>query len=610
MMIIRPDMRWILLFGILFLYRCSLNRSIRLRNEYPPGVDPHIAKRVFEDSKKLTVDYEAESRALYCKKKGIAFLVQLQVLDSLKEQLHLTQAPSDIKSRILNSSINNELQNKLIQKLERDGIRQVLQNISDQQKTLLEKSAHWLAKATDLNPFDPIAVLDWVEATRRLGEFKGVNFVSTIISQEPLQTMLKMDRGNHALYYILGKTFYDAHSYEEANSAFNKALDALHSYAFFPRNPMSDSFVPYVDSLSIYSTLFRIGDSYVRLYNANSALNAFEEALLFTKNRNEILRVENYMEWIRWANGDIKARELFEEADQLEKEERYSDAARQFHLVIKRIRESALQAFWETSWRLAKLEEQFLFRDSSYVKTHNIGSLGLHRLRDIIIALPGDTLGKPADPSFVPYYNDFARMLYNHAETALHTEGDRKKAESYFSECAVLNSDIQGKACLRMTRIFQNARVLGLLWAIKTYTLIHQLNMDEIGELSILMRRVNRRPRNPFLIQYFNEQFRYFLENIKPSLEKDIHLKAAASLRSYAIHINRYLQSEFKIQPDPRITDQYSRLYQSLEREVPVQKRKEIRDFMTEFFYRNHYSQEEEKIIYSEWRHFLRSLPN
>ena len=57
-------------------------------------------------------------------------------------------------------------------------------------------------------------------------------------------------------------------------------------------------------------------------------------------------------------------------------------------------------------------------------------------------------------------------------------EGEKKKSEALFAEGSVLCSDLHGKYCLQMTRFYQNAHLIGLLWALKTYCLRKELDRD------------------------------------------------------------------------------------------------------------------------------------
>jgi len=320
----------------------------------------------------------------------------------------------------------------------------------------------------------------------------------------------------------------------------------------------------------------------------------------------EMKFIEDYIRWINWADGNIQAREMFEIAEGLEAKGDYTAAAEKYIQVIHSTEESARRACLETAWRLSKVEAGFLMEDSLYVSKHDVRNIGLDRLRNVVREIPKDSLGIPQDTVYIAYLNDFATMLWNEAEKNLKKEGERHEARRLFAEGAVLHSAFQVKCCLRMTRMTRNTQYVGLLWALKTFSLHERLNEDEIRELDTYFKSSTQLARYGILRDFFNRQFRYILQGVPPTMGLENEIKAYEFLRSAYSYLNYYLRMNYGVKQDPSFMERYAQLYRMKVDQLSVTRRRALEVEISDFYYRIHFNEGDERRIFDEWWRLLR----
>jgi tetratricopeptide (TPR) repeat protein len=600
-----------LLLTTILLISCASRGFYSTSRHYPWGVDSTVVNVALGEASTLFVPIEREEKALEAKEKGIHQFHAFLKLDSLTVQLDATQDVSQLTNRIQNLGIDGKLRDELLKTMESSGIERVFKIASEEKWKLLIQAFEHFQDAYGQNPFD-IDLLIYLGRTytqmgqrnEQIDEDGDAYFVK---ASDVLNRALNMDRGGHDIYYNLALNYRAAGDLEKSIDYFQRAFTTMNDFAFLPRDPFSESFDAHADSALFYKYMYLIGDTYAKLYDAQQALRALEDAKVFAVSDENTRRLEEYIRWIQWASGHIAARETFEQGMRFEEQGAYTQAAEKYHEVMAETRHTAKRAYWETAWRLSKVEMAVLMADSAYAESSRTERTGIDRLRDVVHEIPKDSLGIPLDTAFTVYFDDFATMLYNEAEKALTEQGDRRQAEDLFAECANLHSNIQAKGCLRMTTIYQNARFIGLYWALRTYHLRKQLDREEISTLHVLFRRVTRRSNHHVLMKYFNEQFRYILEGIAPSLDTHTELMAYEFLRSGYHHLNVYLWENYRIRGSSEPEKRYEKMYRVLEKRLPPEQRKSIRDEITKFYYQQ-YKRPEDRHVFEEWQTYSRTL--
>ena len=600
-----------LLLTTILLISCASRGFNGTGRHYPWGADSTVVSVALEEASTLFVPVEQEGKALEAKEKGIRQFHAFLKLDSLTMQQDTAQDVSQLTIRIQNLGLDGKLRDDLLKTMESAGIEHVFKIASDEKWKFLIRAYDHFQDAYGQNPFD-IDLLIYLGRTytqmgqrnEQIDEDGDAYFVK---AWDVLNRALNMDRGGHDIYYNLALNYRAAGDLEKSIDYFQRAFRTLKDFAFLPRDPFSASFDAHADSVIFYKYMYLIGDTYAKLYDAQQALRAFEDAKAFAVSDENTRRLEEYIRWIQWASGHIAARETFEQGMRFEEQGDYTQATEKYHEVMAETRHSARRAYWETSWRLSKVEMAYPMADSAYAESSLMERTGIDRLRDIVHEIPKDSLGIPRDTAFTVYFDDLATMLYNEAEKALTEQGNRRRAEDLFAECANLHSNVQAKGCLRMTTIYQNARFIGLYWALRTYHLRKQLDREDISMLHVLFRRVTRRSRHNVLIKYFNEQFRYILEGITPSLDTHTELMAYEFLRSGYHHLNDYVWEKYRIKGNPEPEKRYENMYRILERQLPPEQRKSVRDEITKFYYQQ-YKRPEDRHVFEEWQTYSRTL--
>ena len=600
-----------LLLTTILLISCASRGFTGTGRHYPWGVDSTVVSVALEEASTLFVPAEQEGNALEAKEKGVRRFHAFLKLDSLTMQQDTVRNISQLTIRIQNMGIDGKLRDELLKNLESSGIERLFKIASDEKWESLIQANDYLQDAYGQNPFDIDLLIYLGRTYTQLGQRNELidedGDAYFVKASDVLNRALDMDRGGHDIYYNLALNYRAAGDLEKSIDYFQRAFRTINDFAFLPRDPFSASFDAYADSAIFYKYMYLIGDTYAKLYDAQQALRAFEDAKDFAVSDENTRRLEEYIRWIQWASGHIAARETFEQGMQLEEQGAYTQAAEKYHEVMAETRLSARRAYWETSWRLSKVEMAYLMADSAYTESALTERTGIDRLRDIVREIPKDSLGIPQDTAFIVYFDDLATMLYNEAEKALTEQGDRRRAEDLFAECANLHSNIQAKGCLRMTTIYQNARFIGLYWALRTYYFRRQLDREDISTLHVLFRRVTRRSNHHVLMKYFNEQFRYILEGITPSLDTHTELMAYEFLRSGYHHLNDYVWENYRIKGNPEPEKRYENMYRVLERRLPPEQRKAVRDDITKFYYQQ-YQRPEDRHVFEEWQAYSRTL--
>ncbi|NQT26551.1 hypothetical protein HQ585_14450 [candidate division KSB1 bacterium] len=606
--------RWAVQFfvflGIMAIIGCSSvsQYSPGSMNTRPSGIDSLVYRSVLNDSRILFISHNAHSEADTLKKKGKDVFRQYLSVDSLIIPQDTLKIAESISNQVRELSVNQKISSKVHGILEIHESQPIQQALTALKVDILDKSLKSFEKAYKLNPTDPEIMLYLSRVYHLLYSINTTQTHYLETSNQILHNILGYDRGDHFVYFLLAENERSRSEWKVAESYLLQAIDILNSYEFLPKELNSISFESYTDSLSFNKYLYLLGDTYVKLYNATEAIRALNSAMQYTNKAQDLIRIQDYINWINWAEGNIRIRELFEEATQLEKDEEYIKAASTYKHVLTDTRGKAQNAFWETAWRLSKIESAILCNDSLYTANNPFKEIGFNRLRQVIQEIPKDSSGMPQDTLHLSYMNDYSRMLWNEASRIQKIEGRKKDAERLFSEGSAFPSNVQGKCSLQMTRLYQSARPLGLFWSIKTYVIKDQLDEDELRGLFKLFQTVTHVSRSPILRNYFNLESHRILDRGSPrNMKVEDRLMSYELLRSGYQYISDMLYHQYKIRQDLEPVKEFDHLYRELERTLPVKRREEIRLKIYDYYYKAFRNLDYKSVI-EDWKKQLRSL--
>jgi len=553
----------------------------------PSGIDSTIAKSAFMESRDLFISIEDEKLAQQKKEEGKResdIFLALEKLTSLDDSLrNETSLMDQIQALEVDPDKKRSIRSKVLAK----GIDGALGQIGIENRERLLRIKQLYEEAHSLNPFDIILMVDLAFIYRRMGQksegrIEGEpDYSSRAIAM--LNQAVSLDRGDHRIYSRLGEYHFDLENWEEASENFTKALDMMRAFIFLPEDLRIESHEGFVDSSLAFRYLTGIIQSHMKLRNSEDALKYIEEAEAFARSPVHRESLKEYGELINWADGNIRARELFVEAEGLRIGKKYLGAAEKYHEVLRQTRGTAENAYLETAYILSVMEYQELLEDRQYLKKYRPETIGMNRLRVVIKAIPKDMYGVPLDSIYTDYFDNYGRILFNEGTNAAKAKYQRR-ALALFQQGAILHSSVQARCCLELIKLTMHRGPIGLRWALKTNVLKDRLPREERIQLYQLLRFVTKRSNNPILCKYFNEEFRSYLTDSPPVPDRKTQIMVYEFLRSGYSSLDKYFMEKFGIRQNPIHRQTYEQKYRDAEKSLPARRRDILRNDITETY--------------------------
>ena len=366
--------------AVMLVLSCA-GSGIQVKDDYPWGVDSAVVQIALDEGNQLFVASDRIEKGKNEKDRGIEYFIFFQKVDSIAGTPSPVQDESEFRLRIQRIGLNQKRQRKLLNTLTSHGIDTVLTLLQEEiQESLTSANRHFRA-SYEYNPFDDDLLVYLAKTHTLLGCLRdqesrknGSHFSK---ASEYLSQALEMDRGGHDIYFNLAENYRAAEEWEKANHYYRLALNTLRDFDFLPQDVFSSTFDARVDSPLIFKYLYTIGDTYVKMYDAANAIRSFEEARPFAMTQDNRNRLDEYKRWVNWAEGNISAREKFELGIQFETKGDFLAASTHYMNVLEQVRHSARRAYWETSWRLSKVELEFLMDHSTYLAEHSFDEIGM-----------------------------------------------------------------------------------------------------------------------------------------------------------------------------------------------------------------------------------------
>lgn len=294
-----------------------------------------------------------------------------------------------------------------------------------------QKAQEHLENAVRLNPFDKNARALLAVCYYNLQNYFGLekNYEKSV---EVLERLVRIERGEHELYRLLGENYLALEKYEQAVKNFNLGKTVLIKTSFDGPPPAE----------KLYYYAYMLGDTYARMYNATTAMNMFKAALQFAKSEQEKTDVENYMKWINWDGGNIRASERWDEILQLESRQEYKRMAAVCEKLLPTLQTT--EAKLAVHQKLAVVEFEYLDRKPQAVE----------RMKSVFERIPPEKRENP-DERTRPILNTYGAMLYRLGVEARNQE-ERKVALAYFTKAVSFKWDQMAKAMMEMVTLVWN----------------------------------------------------------------------------------------------------------------------------------------------------------
>jgi tetratricopeptide (TPR) repeat protein len=294
-----------------------------------------------------------------------------------------------------------------------------------------EKAKAHLENAVRINPFDKNARALLAVAYYNMQNYFGQekNYEKSV---EILERLVRIERGEHELFRLLGENYLALGAYKRAVQHFNQGKTVLIKTSFEGPPPAA----------TLYYYAYMLGDTYARMYNARTSLNMFQAALQFARSEQEKADVENYIKWIDWDGGNIRASERWDEIVALENTKDYKKMVGACEKMLPNLQTK--EAKLAVHQKLAVVEFEFLDRKDQAVE----------RMKRVFEAISPEQLQNP-DERTAPILNTYGAMLYRLGVEARNRD-ERKTALAYFSKAATFKWHQMAKALIEMVTLVWN----------------------------------------------------------------------------------------------------------------------------------------------------------
>ncbi len=486
----------LLVTGVLICAGCGGSRSsLSNRNAgasfasrtvfVPAGVDTSVAVLADSLSQETFVPFEQEEQARLLAEDALRMVQQS---DSLWKILEMTRDDGYTVSRedsIQSIESFNEAAVAYQEAAQLQGGDP--QALMARQVELLDLAQLKFEEAVTYNPFDEQArallarvyLLQYNRLKREGAVDKSI---------EILERLTRVEKGRHEFFSELGSAYYSRENWEMAAVNYVKAETALLEARATDVNAANPGTLSPEDSSALFNYAYYHGESSAFMYDAPTAMAAFERARSYASSPAELEVVDGVVEWIQWDGGNIQASEKRDEIALLEAQDLQA-AESAYGALLPTL--STQPARDEINWKLALVEANLGKTESAVV-----------RLKHLVDRAPKRTDGTPEDPQYSRYFDAYGTLCYNLASENLREQRDKRSALTYYLQSASIAWENRARAYLEAAKILQNNTPEAIAYAVKG--LEASPTEDDLKSLYALLVSLHRRAGNQ------NEARRYF----------------------------------------------------------------------------------------------------
>ncbi|MDZ7267912.1 MAG: hypothetical protein ONB48_10590 [candidate division KSB1 bacterium] len=342
------------------------------------------------------------------------------------------------------------------------------------------EAQRFLEEALRLNPFDKNTRLLLATTYYNLQRLFGLekNYTRAV---EILERLVRLEKGEHAPYRLLAENYFELKNYEAALANYRRAEEVMRQTAFLTPP----------DSATLFYYAYQQGAVLARAYDAAGALQAFERAKPLARTAQEKQDIENYLKWINWDGGNIRASEQWDRVLELEAHKQYAQVVEACRGILPTLRTA--RAKMAVNTKLAVMEFEYLQKPEA----------GVERMRQVFDALPPAAVEKPQDPEIQAILNSYGAMLYRLGVEARKKE-QKKLSLAYFSKAASFRWDNVARAYLELVPLVWNTPEEAIKYGKLALAANTQLSPRENCELMSLMIKAHKSAGR------FEEARRYF----------------------------------------------------------------------------------------------------
>lgn len=390
--------RYILLSSIIIICSCAVNKPGKTVVDNPtsrgdinfPGIDSTVVRNAIKFSDRIIVDFDRQKTAeIWYNRAADSY----ELADSLNRCLQNHQCKDTTLQRIyINWSKKSEPNHRFSKKFD-----ELKPGRFDQLYVIVLDSAYQEAsRAKSLNPYNLDIRSLLINIYLKQGEIThDTIYYSRAIDE--LNNFLLVDKSNPYIYEKLGECFYALRDWENCYRFFHEAEDILKIVAKFQYEVDKDK-ASSLDTTRWVYYLHRQGDAKAKLYDSKQAIYYLEAAQQFSNSDETRRELQNFLNWINWDGGNIRASEIRDEILTLEKHNDYKKARAGYIELLKIMKTQ--KAKNEINWKIASIEYNLLSREKE----------ALERLFRVIQNISKSVQDNPLH---TVYLKDYAAMCYS-----------------------------------------------------------------------------------------------------------------------------------------------------------------------------------------------------
>ncbi|MBD3287487.1 hypothetical protein GF337_01675 [candidate division KSB1 bacterium] len=428
------------------LFGCATNqqkfRSSYLQNEnrIPPGIDSLLAIKADSLSSHYFVDFSQKMQSGYYVDQSKKYF---QISDSLWRLCHLIHDTT--RENVESDSLNiKQLYRKcrlILEPNSRDNnqCEQPFPEFSDVRSSieeLLKQAKEDAKKARYIDPYSLNARINYIEILNLLGKVSDEDDCFKQAAEE-LNKFLKFEKSQHKIYALLAECHYSLKKWEDAYSNFKKAQAVLEQTAIFKTGSQQPATL---DTALLVYYLEQQGDTRAKMYDDSSALNLLNQALQLTESLQKRRQIQNYIDWINWDDGNIRAVERRDYCYKLLRENRFKKASKEFKKLLKILQTRRTRN--QINWKIATINFEVL----------NNKNDGIKRLFDVVKDIPPENR---ADSTSMVYLTDYGAMCYQLGLDYLQRK-EYKIAYAYFKQASKIDWEKRAESYFQLAQLSQS----------------------------------------------------------------------------------------------------------------------------------------------------------